>query len=401
MKSFEQLKRDVIDRGLCTTCGTCVGLCPWRVLGITEEDGELLPELKGECKACGICTQACPGADIPIPVLEQKFFGRVRPERKDDLGVYAGCYYGYASDPTIREKGTGGGLVSALLAFSLERGVIDCALVAGFQQDNPLRTEARLVTTKEEVLAAAGSKYAVVPINSLLNEAVARGYTRIAIVGCPCHIHGIRKMQFSGKPDSIAKAVKLVIGLFCASQFYFEGTRHLLVEQGGIKDLKYVKCLNYRGGNWPGHLTVRLADGKEIVIDRHHYMYHILMPAYKRDRCEMCTDWAAELADVAVGDYWDPTMKPGTEAGKSTILVRSSAGEELVGLARTQGAISLELLEPKKVTAGIGFELKKHAAAFRLKQRRRFGWPVPNYHRETDYTPFLRETHLAPSTRSE
>jgi ferredoxin len=29
---FEQLKKKVIDKGLCTACGTCAGVCPKHVL---------------------------------------------------------------------------------------------------------------------------------------------------------------------------------------------------------------------------------------------------------------------------------------------------------------------------------------------------------------------------------
>ncbi|MHB1043484.1 MAG: hypothetical protein ACYC0Q_11690 [Eubacteriales bacterium] len=46
----------------------------------------------------------------------------------------------------------------------------------------------------------------------------------------------------------------------------------------------------------------------------------------------------------------------------------------------------------------MGYELKKNAAAFLLKQRRCFGWPAPDYHREVHHAPFARELHLAPET---
>jgi len=59
-------------------------------------------------------------------------------------------------------------------------------------------------------------------------------------------------------------------------------------------------------------------------------MYHHLMPAFKRDRCEMCVDWAAELADLSVGDYWDPQARPGEAAGTSSCLVRTAAGEVIL-----------------------------------------------------------------------
>lgn len=53
-------------------------------------------------------------------------------------------------------------------------------------------------------------------------------------------------------------------------------------------------------------------------------------------------------------------------------------------------------IDPLTVTAGIGFELKKHSTALRLEQRRGYGWPVPDYHYMPDRESFPRERHQAP-----
>ena len=57
---FENLKNLVIDRGLCTVCGTCIGICPQQCLGLAYENEEPLPALVGECTSCGLCVKACP-----------------------------------------------------------------------------------------------------------------------------------------------------------------------------------------------------------------------------------------------------------------------------------------------------------------------------------------------------
>lgn len=394
--SFVQLQSWVIHRGLCTACGTCAGVCPAGAISWTYVDDEPLPELTGGCTECGICATVCPGGEVNLPVLEQFVFGCVREKKNPDLGLYREARAGWATDQVVRERGAGGGLVTALLTYALEKGIIDCALVAGFREELPWRTEAKLAATKEEVMAAAQSKYACVPVNTLLSRALKWGYRRIAVVGLPCHVHGLRKMQFYGQPAPLNQAVVLIVGLFCASQFYFEGTRHLVVERLGVKEVGEITRLSYRGGRWPGHLVVKLKDGRELTLDRHQYMYHHLMPAFKRDRCEMCVDWASELADLSVGDYWEPQTQPGKAWGISSCLVRTGVGKEILDGAEESGYIKTVPLEAFRLAAGIGYELKKHAAAFRLKQRRRFGWPVPEYYRETDYTPFRRELHLAP-----
>lgn len=397
---FSLLNRDVVARGLCTGCGTCVGVCPAGALEMGSILEEPAPELKGACSGCGSCVAACPGSDVNLPGLENFIFGKTRPQRKEDLGVYQFCSAAHASDPGVRHRGAAGGLVTALLVSALERGEIDCAAVAGFSAESPWRTEARLAATAEEIRAAAASKYACTPVNALLGRSVEEGYSKIAVVGLPCHIHAIRKLQASGEATHITERLSLLVGLFCASQFYYEGTRHLLAEWCGVEDFSAIRSMSYRGGGWPGHFVVELEGGKTIKVDRHEYIYHLFMTMYRRDRCEMCIDWSSELADLSVGDYWAPHMRPGEEQGTSTCIVRSLRGKEIFNAAEKAGSVvRLEELDPLVVTAGAGFEMKKHSAAFRLEQRRRFGWPAPDYHYMPDREPFPRERHSAPTTK--
>ena len=182
---FTELRSQVIDKGLCTLCGTCVGICPKESLSLVYENDEVHVGLKGNCSICGTCYQACPGADIPMPELEKFCFGSVSEKKAGDLGIFNYSGMGYATDDRIRRAGASGGVTTALLIYGLEKGLIDCALVAGFSREKPWRTEAKIATNREELIEAAQSKYAPVAINSVLNEAVVRGFQHIAIVGCP------------------------------------------------------------------------------------------------------------------------------------------------------------------------------------------------------------------------
>lgn len=265
-ESFNELENGIIQRGLCTVCGTCAGVCPAGAIDWVELDGELQPQLTGTCTSCGICTAACPGADVDLPALERFVFGRERPELIPDLGFYREARVAWSTDLSIRKQGASGGLVTSLLIYALEQGLIDCALLAGFRRDQPCRTEARLATGKEDILASAQSKYACVPVNTLLTRAVSKGYRRLAVVGLPCQIHGLRKLQMLGEPPLLVKSVVLMVGLFCASQFYYEGTRHLLVEHLGLKAQDKIAAMSYRGGDWPGHLLVELKDGRRLTL---------------------------------------------------------------------------------------------------------------------------------------
>ncbi len=379
---FAALKEGVIKSGLCTACGTCVGVCQFAALRMADVDGEPLPELYAECQDCGVCLETCPGRDIPIPELELASFGDQRSHPQ--LGRYLEAGHAYAADPVVRREGSSGGLATALLHYALEQGIVDCVLAAGFDPHTPWRAVPALAATGQEVLASAQSKYAAVPVNALLATALEQGHERLAVVGLPCHVHGLRKIQRAGKPGAIARSIRLIVGIFCAGQIYFEGTRHALRELAGIEDLDDIHKLEYRG-NAGRSLVVTRRDGQTVEIDRHVYMHHFLQPGYRRDRCMVCLDWSADLADVAVGEYL-----PGEE-GVSVYLARSEMGRQLVRGAESAGFVRVMEKPPEEVLAGItaktAYELKKHADAFRYSQRRSRGLPVPDFHLEPDFRP--------------
>lgn len=392
-KGFSHLKEEVVDAGLCTGCGTCVGVCTPKAISMDYEADEPEPVLTGNCTNCGMCSEVCPGKNIPLPQLDKQFLGKERDFENDHIGIYSYCGRGHALDNDIRDITSSGGMISSLLICALEEKIIDAAILAGWRKDKPWRCEPFIATTPQEVMRGLRTGMMVVPNNELLYEAVIkRGYKNIAVVGCPCQVHGLRKIQQSGNPKKIANALKLVLGLFCAAEYYWEGTKHLLQEFGKIKDIQRIKAMDYRGGEWPGGLEVLTDDDKiRFVASKHDYTWHLFGPAsYKRDRCLMCVDFSAELADVSCGDiFQDIGYK--NRRWVATV-VRTKMGEELVKLAKDKGYIHIEDHDPTLIPAsGMGWESKKHAGVYRLLQRKKYHWPVPDYGYELSENPLMRD----------
>jgi coenzyme F420 hydrogenase subunit beta len=398
-RSFQDLKTDIIDKGLCTGCGTCVGVCLHHCIAIKRENVEPEPVLTDDCPGCELCYKACPGKEIPLRDLEEFVFGTRRTISPQDVGVYKSLGQGHAADQTVQRAGASGGLTSALIQYALDSGLAEGALVTGFDDQKPYYTKPYLVTSSHQVVEFAQSKYAMVSTNELLGEAVRSGIRKLAVVGCPCHIHGIRKIQmFRLRPD-IAKAVTLIIGLFCSTQFYFEGTRHVLVEECGLTGVDEVRSLQYRGGEWPGHFIVETQNGRRVEVDRHHYIYHILLPGYRRDRCMMCLDWSSEVADISVGDHFVAPKGGEVFLGETAFIVRSAFGEKLIKDSEEKGYIRTQPLEIEGIFGSPGFEFKKHSAGYRWIQRRRYGWSIPDYQYEPNPQPFKKRTNFAPEKK--
>jgi coenzyme F420 hydrogenase subunit beta len=234
------------------------------------------------------------------------------------------------------------------------------------------------------------------PVNALLSKAILeKGFSKLGIIGCPCHVHGIRKIQFSQKTRRIARSIKLVLGLFCGTQFYFEGTRHILGELCGIGSLDDIAMIDYRWGDWPGRFYVKTKTGREVLVDRHEYVYHNFLPYWQRDRCTMCIDHTAELADIAIGDFWVPGAKAG-DPGWSLVIARNELGIQLLKQAEEEGYIIKHAFDMSG-QAPSGAELKKHRSPFVLERRKRYGIPVPDYGFTLGHEPGERRpVHRAP-----
>lgn len=376
MEGFDRLKREVIDVGLCTFCGTCVGVCKSESLSIKYEIEE--PELLKSCDNCGLCWQACPGKDVNFPNLEKMLFGKERDlENESNFGILRKCYKGYATNEEIREFCTAGGIVSALLMYGFELGVIDGAVVAGMDDDLSYRAVPKVIMGTGEVLSTASSKYMAVPNNAVLNIVRKRGLKKIAIVGCPCHVQALRKMFLSKKFKDLTQRIVFIIGLFCGINYYFKATEHLIAEHLGVP-LDRVGKLEYTRSEFSGEffkVTTKNGVIKSVTSPQRRNFFL----TFQRDRCQMCMDFTSELADISIGGFFHPNIVRGSP-GWSAIISRTKEGDKILYGAKKNKFIEIFPIKEMIMLNNIGFEFKKHGAIYHLIERRRHNWPVPNYH---------------------
>lgn len=398
-KGYNALKVEVIDRGLCHSCGTCAGICPLAAIEIsygTEQDTDPEPVLTGECDECGICYYACPGEHVPLPAMDELIFGRKRDVPNESLGILRECLGGFARNETFRRNGAGGGATLGILSYAFEHGIIDGAIISMPDRNAPWRVKPKVVCSPDEINKLSDYSYSLVPVNAVLREAVEeRGRKKIALVGLPCHIHGWRKSQLLGKPDWLREAVIFAIGVFCPTNFFWEYTKHVLVEKCGIDDFQTIAEVTYHGGATPKHFCVKLIDGKEIEIDTFTHLFWGI-GNFVHQRCAVCIDWSGEVADISIGDFWEPWLRPG-EPGWSTIITRTAIGEELLHSAQKNGFLYARPTPEEFLVASYSWEIKKHASAHRLAWRaRRSSNPVPDYGYPLDQFLTLRPAKSAP-----
>ncbi|MCK4438638.1 4Fe-4S binding protein, partial [Candidatus Bathyarchaeota archaeon] len=81
-KIFGDLVKDVVDRNLCVSCGTCVAACPVNVIELEEG----LPHLVGDCIECGLCYANCPRTNFSVDEMDEAIHGRTRKESEQLTG---------------------------------------------------------------------------------------------------------------------------------------------------------------------------------------------------------------------------------------------------------------------------------------------------------------------------
>ena len=334
--------------------------------------GRYVPRLaKGRCNRCGLCYEACPGHSVDFERLNADLLGDIPEDTA--LGRYLGCYVGHALDEGVRYSGASGGLVSSLLVFALEEGLIDGALVTRMRRDDPLKPEPFVARTREDILSAARSKYCPVAANTALQE-ILESDDRIAVVGLPCHIQGICKAE--QRIPKLAKQIRYRISLACSLNFSFRGTERFL-KSLGIRP-QSVAAFEYRGRGWPGSVLIRLKDGTARVVP-YAECYRQLGP-YSLRRCTLCSDMLGELSDLTCGDAWVPEIKRTDKVGSSFAVSRTAEAEELLEYAASKGAIELSELDLKDLLASQGYALfKKRKLQARMRLCRLVGQRIPEY----------------------
>ncbi len=371
---WQELLRDVVQTGLCTRCGTCVGVCPSGVLEFAAIDQQCLPAaVRPEaCAGCGLCRDACPGKRVSFAELHAS--AGDAPVASAALGPIRRVRLAHARDPAVRSAGGSGGAVTAMLCGLLDRDEITGAIVLDAHPAAPWRPWPRIARTRDEILRAAQSKYCVTPTNVALRE-IDPDADRLAIVALPCQIHALRTLQRRGWPAM--KAVSLVVGLYCGNQLHFAATRSFL-NRHGVSDLSEVAQIRYRDGRWPGNVRCVLTDGRAFSIPKVHFNH--LISAYVVPRCLLCADLAAEGADVSAGDAWDRQRERSGE-GRSLIITRTVRGERAVADAVSNGLLDAEEIDLERALAmhAHALDLKKVGALLRVEALRKRGQPGPVY----------------------
>jgi coenzyme F420 hydrogenase subunit beta len=278
------------------------------------EDGRPGYVDEDSCLECGICYLICPQIDTLDQDVKDDFNWR------EPIGSFEKVVSARSTNPEILDVCTDGGVVTAILHCLLERHMIDGAVVS--RRTSQFDREPMIATAYEEVLEAAGSRFTgwsgveelrifstYSPTMFAIKEIKNLDLIKIAVVGAPCQVHTLRKMQnLSVVPSHV---VKFVLGLFCAENFSFDASKREEVEKVLGAHLDDIKKMNLRE-----NFIIVLKDGetKHIPLEK--------MNPFVRPACLACTDFANDFADISFGGIGSPE-------GWTTVVIRTDRGNAI------------------------------------------------------------------------
>jgi coenzyme F420 hydrogenase subunit beta len=343
----------IVDNGLCTECGFCEPVCPTRAIRLEEDprSGEILPRVDPElCVMCPLCLAVCPGETVDFDRYFEEYIGTT--EYAKYTGYIERTYLGWSTDDRRRHGAASGGVLFELARFALESGRLDYLIFAKPRSDNPFRSETILTNRPEDLEGASGSIYYPVPlgenIDRLLHENVPRS-AKLGLIGLPCHVHAAHKTFDTGRFRKYRW--ELLFGVFCGGTWSYKAIDQYLE----TKQLKRddVSRFAFRGGGWPGKISLTTKDGRTIEEERHkpaitdRINKGSIFSAnsfYTPHRCLTCSDGLADLADISFGDPWLKSQK-GERDGKTLIVTRNEKALRLLMAAEAAGVVKLARLD--------------------------------------------------------
>ncbi|MFQ6035084.1 MAG: Coenzyme F420 hydrogenase/dehydrogenase, beta subunit C-terminal domain [Sedimentisphaerales bacterium] len=359
IKSFQDLQQEVIAKGLCGRCGGCASFCSADEMNALEFDRTEGPKLVAEdnCVKCGICYLICPQIKALDGEVRDRF-GWQRP-----IGIYRTITSARTTEPKVGEVCTDGGVVTSVLRYALKKRLIQGALVS--KRIGPFVRQPFLATDPDELIEAAGTHFDEVqhldqfgkeystycPTIQEVKKIEQLRLDRIALVGTPCQIYTVRKMQVLNIVP--ADSIIFTVGLFCMENFSF--------------DAKAMKALQKKLGVEIGDIA-KLNIKDDVILttldgEVHHLGFDVV-DEVARPACMACPDFANDFADISVGGLGSPD-------GYTTTVVRTGTGQKFYNGAKQDGMLK-ELRFGSKEKSGLHrTELMAKITAFTRRKKAR------------------------------
>lgn len=303
-----ELKNEVLSSSTCALCGACLDWCPY----IANIEDHLV--MRFDCNISeGRCYSGCPRTFADWRQISGKYLSDT--PQNIEIGPYFKAYKVKAAKAVEGQQD--GGTVSHLVKTVMEDELAQTVLLTG--SDDHITPQPFLASELDDIGKAAGSRFLASPGMRKIIEARKSMARKLAVVGRPCQIQALRKLDYNRRPDQPQMEV-ISIGLFCMWSLGWDFKDYLRKEFPGEEILRL---------GIPQHGFVVTTDKGEHTLPLDEVKKFI------KPGCNYCLDMTAELADISVGAFE-------AEKGWNTVIIRSQKGQELFDKALNKNYLVCE-----------------------------------------------------------
>ncbi|GFE64703.1 Coenzyme F420 hydrogenase/dehydrogenase, beta subunit C-terminal domain [Litoreibacter roseus] len=275
-------------------------------------------EARQICTDCGLsrmklsksCGMACQFIKPDYPEMERVVQGRAR--RPDELffGPVISMHKAALDKPAEGAQWTG--ITTRLAQKLLETGTVDAVLTVGPHPNDKWRPQPIIVTDPAAMPIARGMRMGYAPLLSLLEPAAAAGHKRIVVIGIPCQVYALRRIEKELGFEAI-----FVIGTPCSDNTTTENFHTFLGTLSAKPET--ITYLEFRADY---HVEIRFEDGTSQDIPFLKLKLSELPDDFFPLSCKTCVDYTNVLSDITVGYM--------AGEGEQWILVRNARGQGML-----------------------------------------------------------------------
>lgn len=355
--AYNDLEERIIIPGFCTLCGACEAACPIHALKVEADKPHYIYDCSTTMDLCPICYDICPHSDALL--LDAKGFIMDAPFRRESLGYYRKVLLAQSVDKKLRELSHSGGVVTSLLTYAIDKGIVDSAVVSEAEPDIAVKPKALIGLVPDDVLSSIDSKFFPAAVAKAFGSAVYEyGKANVAFVGIPCHVLALRKLE--AWQHKLIDSLKITIGLFCLWTLSLDNLFAYLSTSHKIKATEIQRI------DLTEEYVVQTAK-KTVKIALSEIESHVL------PSCRTCTDFTAELADISVGGAYP--LKDW-----STVIIRTKSGEDLFRSAVKEEMLRIRNIGEEHDTLAHTIEMGLHKRTFafdEIRKMKNVGKPIP------------------------
>ncbi len=363
--------QDVVKKDLCLGCGICTYDKNVSKMSYNSYRGIYYPKFDRN-KEHIIANELCPGKGYEIEKLSSELYCSLNNSL--ELGRYHSLFAGHSNSKAILQNASSGGLITEFLLYLLRENLVDYVVVTKFEYSiNGPKTKTYLTNRKEDILESQGSKYCPVDVSNVIQE-IRKIDGRVAYLGTPCQIAGIRNLQKIDK--DFDHKIFITIANFCGGFKSYNFIRKI-AKRHSI-NYKNINFFRFRGGGQPGSMLIK--DSSNKTFEASYKLYGGYSGFSKIHRCHLCVDATGELADISFGDAWLERYLQ-DKWPWSVILTRTEFTTKLMNDMTSKKNISMEPISFDDVCLSQRSNItsKKYRQYTRMRFYKRLGYILPKY----------------------